>query len=183
MQGRSTMEKSVSVTALGPIAQLGYVVDDIEGAMAHWIEALDVGPFFYLPSPPLNDLVYRGEPTSARIGVAITYSGDLQVELIQPLDDHPSPYRDFRSAYGSGLHHVAHFTTEYDAAMAAYRARGRTPYYQGRGLSADQRFSYFDSPSHGGTVNEVVETSGFGGFFEFMRAQSATWDGTEPIRT
>ena len=32
-------------------------------------------------------------------------------------------------------------------------------------------------------MNEVVETSGFGGFFEHMRAQSAGWDGTDPIRT
>ncbi len=177
------MGEPVSVTALGPIAQLGYVVDDISAAMEHWIQALDVGPFFFLPSPPLNDLVYRGEPTNARIAVAITYSGNLQVELIQPLDDHPSPYRDFRAAFGSGLHHVAHFTNDYDAAMAAYHALGRTPYYQGRGLTADQRFSYFDSPSHGGTVNEVVETSGFGGFFEYMRAQSVDWDGADPIRT
>jgi hypothetical protein len=177
------MEKSVSVAALGPIAQLGYVVDDIEAAMEHWVQDLDVGPFFYLPSPPLNDLVYRGEPTTARIGVAITYSGDLQVELIQPLDDQPSPYRDFQLASGNGLHHVAHFTNEYDAAIAAYRAKGRSPYYEGRGLTAEQRFSYFDSPSHGGTVNEVVETSGFGGFFDFMRAKSADWDGSDPIRT
>jgi Glyoxalase/Bleomycin resistance protein/Dioxygenase superfamily len=177
------MDTSVPVTVLGPIAQLGYVVDDISGAMEHWLGALDVGPFFYLPSPPLHDLVYRGEPTDARIGVAITYSGDLQVELIQPLDDHPSPYRDFQRAAGSGLHHVAHFTDEYDAAMAAYRARCRTPYYEGRGLTADQRFSYFDSPSQRGTVNEVVETSGFGGFFDYMRAKCAQWDGTDPIRT
>ncbi|MDR3648430.1 MAG: VOC family protein [Acidimicrobiales bacterium] len=177
------MGQSASVTALGPIAQLGYVVDDVSAAMEHWIGALDVGPFFYLPSPPLNDLRYRGEPTDARIAVAITYSGDLQVELIQPLDDHPSPYRDFQARYGSGLHHLAHFTDDYDAALALYRQRGRTPYYEGRGLTPDQRFSYFDSPSHAGTVNEVVETSGFGGFFEHMREQSAGWDGTNPIRT
>jgi Glyoxalase/Bleomycin resistance protein/Dioxygenase superfamily len=168
---------------LGPIAQLGYVVEDVSAAMEHWIEVLDVGPFFYLPSPPLNDLVYRGEPTNARIAVAIAYSGDLQVELIQPLDDHPSPYRDFSLVHGSGLHHVAHFTGEYDAALAIYVARGFSPYYQGRGLSAEQRFSYFDSPSLGGTVNEVVETSGFGGFFDYMKAQSVGWDGSEPIRT
>ena len=177
------MGEPVSLETLGPIAQLGYVVDDVSAAMEYWIEALDVGPFFYLPSPPLNDLVYRGEPTSARIGVAIAYSGDLQVELIQPLDDHPSPYRDFRLAFGSGLHHVAHFTTRYDEAIALYRARGRTPYYEGRGLTADQRFSYFDSSSHGGTVNEVVETSGFGGFFDYMKAQSVDWDGSDPVRT
>jgi hypothetical protein len=151
--------------------------------MDYWIKALDVGPFFYLPSPPLNELRYRGEPTDARIAVAITYSGDLQVELIQPLDDHPSPYRDFRAEYGSGLHHVAHFTDDYDAALAVYSSRGLIPYFQGHGLTADQRFSYFESPSHGGTVNELVETSGFGGFFEFMRAQSVGWDGSDPVRT
>jgi len=177
------MDAPGSAQALGPIAQLGYVVDDVTGAMEYWLGSLDVGPFFYLPSPPLNDLVYRGEPTGARIAVAITYSGDLQVELIQPLDDEPSPYRDFRRAFGSGLHHVAHFTNEFDSAMAAYLARGRTPYYEGRGFTTDQRFAYFDSPSHGGTVNEVVETSGFGGFFEHMHAQSVGWDGTDPIRT
>ena len=177
------MGEPVSVMALGPIAQLGYVVDDISAAMEHWIQALDVGPFFFLPSPPLNDLVYRGEPTGATIAVAMTYSGDLQVELIQPLDDHPSPYRDFRAAFGSGLHHVAHFTNEYDEAMAAYRAQGRTPYFEGRGLTADQRFSYFDTSSHAGTVNEVVETSGLGGFFQYMQAQSSGWDGKDPIRT
>ena len=144
------MGQPAAVTALGPIAQLGYVVDDVSAAMEHWIGALDVGPFFYLPSPPLNDLRYRGEPTEARIAVAITYSGDLQVELIQALDDHPSPYRDFRADHGSGLHHVAHFTGDFDAAMAAYRALGRTPYYEGRGLTTDQRFAYFDSSSTAG---------------------------------
>jgi hypothetical protein len=176
------MGEAGPVTTRKPIAQLGYVVDDVSAAMEYWIGSLDVGPFFYLPSPPLNDLVYRGEPTTARIAVAISYSGDLQVELIQPLDDEPSPYRDFRLECGTGLHHVAHFTDEFDTDMAGYLARGRTPYYEGRGLTADQRFAYFDSPSHGGTVHEVVETSGFGGFFEHMRAQSAKWDGTDPIR-
>jgi hypothetical protein len=177
------MEAPVPDSALGPIAQLGYVVGDISAAMEYWIGSLDVGPFFYLPSPPLHDLVYRGEPTTARIAVAITYSGDLQVELIQPLDDQPSPYRDFQHDFGSGLHHLAHFTDEFDAAMAGYRARGRTPYYEGRGLTAEQRFAYFDTASHGGTVNEVVETSGFGGFFDHIRAQSVGWVGSDPIRT
>ena len=169
--------------ALGPIAQLGYVVDDIAIAMDHWLRELDVGPFFYLPTPPLNDLRYQGESTEARIAVAITYSGGLQVELIQPLDDHPSPYRDFRSAWGSGLHHVARFTDDYDAAVAAYGARGRRPCFEGRGLTREQRFSYFDSGSHGGTVSELVEATGFRDFFAYMQAQCDGWDGSDPVRT
>jgi hypothetical protein len=167
----------------GPIAQLGYVVDDIGAAMERWLGGLDVGPFFHLPAPPLNDLRYRGRPTEARIAVALTYSGDLQVELIQPLDDHPSPYRDFLAARGSGLHHVARFPDDYDAAVAACVARGRLPYYEGRGLGADQRFSYYESGAHDGTVGELVETAGFGSFFSYMRAQCDAWDGADPVRT
>ncbi|MGA2520548.1 MAG: VOC family protein [Acidimicrobiales bacterium] len=166
----------------GPIAQLGYVVGDVITAMDVWLRDLDVGPFFYLPSPPLHDLRYRGEPTSARIAVALTYSGDLQIELIQPLDDHPSPYRDFMAARGSGLHHVARFPEEYDAALETWSEKGRRPYFQGRGLSEDQRFAYFDPDAHGGTVSELVETAGLAGFFGYMRDTCATWDGSDPVR-
>jgi len=169
---------------LGPIAQLGYVVDDIERAMRRWLEHHDVGPFFFLPRPPLADLRYRGEPTSAAIAVALTYSGELQIELIQPLDAEPSPYLDFARRSGAGLHHVARFTDEFDAALARCRALGRQPYFEGRGLGTDQRFAYFEGESNDvGTVNEVVETVGLGGFFDYMRARCADWDGAEPIRT
>ena len=32
----------------GPIRQLGYVVQDIESAMRHWVEVEGVGPWFVL---------------------------------------------------------------------------------------------------------------------------------------
>ncbi len=113
---------------LGPIDQLGYVVDDIESAMNHWIERLGVGPFYFLPSPPMQDLAYRGQPTEARIAVALSFSGPLQIELIQPLDDHPTPYRDFMAVHGTGLHHVARFVDDYDEALAGYTSRGMAPF-------------------------------------------------------
>jgi hypothetical protein len=167
----------------GPIAQLGYVVDDVTAAMDHWTRELDVGPFFYLPSPPLHDLRYRGQAVSARIAVALSYSGPLQIELIQPLDDEPTPYRDFRAEHGTGLHHVARFADDFDGVIDGYRARGHEPYYEGRGMTSDQRFAYFDSTVHGGTVYEVVETAGVGAFFDHIRTVCATWDGSEPVHT
>jgi hypothetical protein len=170
-------------SADGPIAQLGYVVGDIRSVMDHWIGRLDVGPFFYLPSPPLNDLRYRGTATNAAISVALSYSGGLQIELIQPLDDEPSPYRDFQAEHRSGLHHVARFPDDFDGALARNLARGDAPYYEGRGLTADQRFAYFDSPVHGGTVYELVETAGLNAFFDHIRRECEGWDGTDPIRT
>jgi len=168
---------------LGPIDQLGYVVDDIEGAMGQWVDRLGVGPFYFLPSPPLQGLTYRGRPTEARIAVALSFSGPLQIELIQPLDDHPTPYRDFMDSHGTGLHHVARFVEDYDGAVAAYAARGMEPYFGGRGLTEKQRFCYFDTETHGGACSELIETVEFGGFFGAIRTAAADWDGSDPVRT
>jgi len=168
---------------LGPIDQLGYVVDDIEAAMDHWVQRLGVGPFYFLPSPPLQELTYRGRATSARIAVALSFSGSLQIELIQPLDDEPTPYRDFRAAHGTGLHHVARFVDDYDEAVAGYVTRGLEPFFGGRGLTEKQRFSYFDTETHGGTCSELIETVEFGGFFGAIRDAAADWDGADPVRT
>ncbi|HLI74346.1 MAG TPA: VOC family protein [Acidimicrobiales bacterium] len=165
------------------IAQLGFVVDDIAAAMEHWVHELDVGPFFYLPNPPVNDLRYRGEPTGARMAVALSYSGPMQVELIQPLDDEPSPYRDFRLSHGRGLHHVARFTTDYDGALRALEDRGRRVVFQGRGMTETQRFCYFEPDADGGPMGELVESAGFQAFFDHVRDAAATWDGSDPVRT
>jgi hypothetical protein len=168
---------------LGPIDQLGYVVDDIEAAMDQWVGRLGVGPFYFLPSPPMVGLTYRGRSTDARIAVALSFSGSLQIELIQPLDEHPTPYRDFMAAHGTGLHHVARFVDDYDAAMAGYASWGMEPFFGGRGLTEKQRFSYFDTETHGGTCSEVIETVEFAGFFDAIRSAADGWDGSDPVRT
>jgi hypothetical protein len=44
----------------GPVRQIGYVVDDLDQAMAGWLE-LGVGPWFVMRALPMQAL-YRGEP-------------------------------------------------------------------------------------------------------------------------
>ena len=38
----------------GKVCQNGYVVRDIEAALAHWTRILGVGPFFYIERVPLD---------------------------------------------------------------------------------------------------------------------------------
>jgi len=173
----------VKAAAGGRIDQLGYVVDDVVAAMEHWTTRLGVGPFYYLPGPPLADLVYRGEPTPARIAVALAFSGPVQIELIEPLDDEPTPYRDFRAVHGTGLHHLGRFVEDFDDAVAAYGRQGLEPLFGGRGLTARQRFAYFDTETHGGTCSEVIEVAELGAFFDVIRRAAEDWDGSDPVRT
>jgi hypothetical protein len=165
----------------GEVRQNGYVVRDIEAALRHWTEKLGVGPFFYLKriSPP--GFLYRGEPTPVELSVALANSGALQIELIQQHNDAPSMYRDFLEAGREGLHHVAVFTEHMDADLARLAEAGYEIGQSGSGGS--DRFAYFDTQTHPGSIVEVIETSGAtGALFESIEAAARHWDGSDPIR-
>ena len=51
------------------------------------------------------------------------YAGHMCIELIQPLDDHPSVYSEIAQSRGFGFHHVGISVPDVDAAMADYLAR------------------------------------------------------------
>lgn len=167
---------------LGPIRQLGYVVDDIEAAMAHWHEVMGVGPWYYNPKVPIEDYVYEGKSYEVHNSVALANSGYVQVELIQTRNDAPSMYRDFKLAGHRGLQHVAYWTQSYDDDLSRMEAQGLRCKMSGK-VGADGRFCYFDKEAHPGTAIELSEVVGpKGRMFDMIRAASENWDGSEPIR-
>jgi hypothetical protein len=167
---------------LGPIRQLGYVVDDIEAGMKHWSEVMGVGPWFYNPRVPIQDYTYDGERYEPHNSVALANSGDMQVELIQIRNDVPSMYRDFREKGLRGLQHVAFWTTDYDADLAKMLARGFTVKMSGC-VGKNGRFAYFSEQDHPGTCIELSEVLGpKGKMFDLIRDSSVNWGGTDPIR-
>jgi hypothetical protein len=162
------------------IRQLGYVVENVDDAVAHWVEVVGVAPFFVYRDFQLADCVYRGEPTRLRLSVAYGQAGDVQIELIEQHGDTPSPYL---GAVSNSAHHIALWTSEYDRDVAAYRARGLVDVQWGTASGApDERFVYF-APQGPGPMIEVVEvyekkTKMYGRIAEAAR----TYDGTNPVR-
>lgn len=166
----------------GEIRQLGYVVRDIEAAMAYWSETLGVGPWFYNPKVPIKNYLYRGERHEPHNSVALANSGFVQVELIQCRNDVPSMYRDFLQAGNTGLQHVAYWTDNYDADLARLEEQGFKPVMSGE-VGERGRFIYFDTEYHPGTVIELSEVAGpKGRMFDLIRASSVGWDGSNPVR-
>ena len=165
----------------GPTRQNGYVVRDIEAAMAHWVK-LGVGPWFYFETVPVRDFVYRGAPGRISCSIALANSGELQLELIQQRDDAPSLYRDFLAAHGEGLQHLSAWTTDMSGELARLQGLGFTVAQSG--LIGPNQFVYFDTQgNHASTVMELYDVSGTpGAFFEDIRRAAAAWDGSEPIR-
>lgn len=166
----------------GPIIQNGFVVRDLEAAMRHWV-GLGVGPFFVLPRVEFAAVTYRGRPTQVEIAVAMAYSGALQIELVQQLNDAPSIYREFLDQGREGLHHVGVASTDYAADLARVTASGLEVAMAGS-TAAGTGFAYLDSD--GGFQGSMVElfeaTPGLMTFFARVEAASHGWDGSDPIR-
>lgn len=168
----------------GPAHQLGYVVRDIEAAMQYWTEKMGIGPFYYLPQAPIMDYRYQGEESSLAISGALAYSGAIQIELIQPLDNAPSSYRAFLDAGHEGLHHIGYLSETYEEHLQRAVAAGLVVEQSGAVFEPAGKFAYFATGSHPGTVMELIAlTDSNRQLFRMMEDEAARWDGTNPVRS
>ncbi|QQN75124.1 VOC family protein [Croceicoccus sp. YJ47] len=133
--------------SFGNIFQIAWVVDDIEAHIDHWTRVLGVGPFFHFPVPlPFDWVRSLGEDTAPDApvyeAVAVSYSGDTMIELIQP-GTHPSTYREFLDSGRSGVHHLGTMTDRLDEQVAEAKRRGAKVVLEGE--LPFSRFAYIDS--------------------------------------
>lgn len=168
----------------GPARQVGYVVRDIERAMAHWV-ALGVGPWFYKACIETTEFRYMGRDSALpQLSIALANSGDLQLELIQPRDDAPSLYRDTLARNGEVAQHTAYWTADrFDAHCAHLLSLGYVEGHAGRMGANRGRFAYFTHPGLPSAMLEISEsTGGKAEYFAQIREASIGWDGRDPIR-
>ena len=163
---------------LGPAIHQAYVVPDFDDGIARFA-ALGIGPFFTLHS--LGGISrYRGEEHELTMSAAFVYSGDCCFEIIAADPSQQSTYAEFlRRNPEGGLHHIAYFSADFDATLAALEAEGR-PHriVQDFGIEIYCEPVDVDNP-----VNmQLIRPGLFDGWFEAMRAAAADWDGTDPIR-
>lgn len=171
---------------LGPIMQIAYVPTDFDGAIAYWTRTLGVGPFFLWNHIEVDHLEYRGAPSKLDFSVALSYWGDVQVELIRQDCDSPSIYRDWNS---NALHHVQIAVPDYDEAVAACAAEGFAMAMEGRGLLGNPtfQFAYCDLGAFGpaGFIEFARRPQGDNALAERMDGMMAAirdWDGSDPVR-
>ena len=165
----------------GPIRQNGYVVRDLDAAIAEWL-ALGIGPWVTI-GPLEQGMVFRGQPTMPTLTLAFANSGDLQVELIHQTGDAPTAYKEFLDSGGEGVHHLAWWTDDIAAVEADVRGAGWEIVLQSDGSSVAQ-FFYADAPAVAATCLEVMELHDMTqGLADHVKDAADTWDGvTDPVR-
>jgi methylmalonyl-CoA/ethylmalonyl-CoA epimerase len=138
--------------------QLAIVVRDLDAAMRTYVHDYGIGPWEIYEFDPGNvaDMREDGEPVERSWRLAIAYVGQVQWELIEPLDEE-SVYARFLAETGGGLHHVGVAVPDFDEAVAEQAARGNGVLLGGeyKGI----RFAYLDTVGDLGLVTEIFSGS------------------------
>jgi len=142
-----------------PLRQVALVVADLDGAVRAWWDVLGVGPWtgYRLEPPVLQDMRYRGAAATFGLRHALTVSGGVQVELVQPTFG-PSIFAEHLEAHGEGLQHLGFYVQDHAAAVERAVASGWLPVQSARGFGAggDGAFAYFEVPGVASVV-ELIE--------------------------
>ena len=164
------------------VVQMAYVVPDIRKAMGHWAEVLKVGPWFLLEHFKGLDATYLGEPTDVEVSLALSFSGDMNVELIQQTNDAPSVYHDLIDKRGFGFHHLGIATWRYREELERYRQLGYQVAYELR-VPCAGRVAYVDTSADLPGMTEVIELGpNFETKLKRFHSSSIGWGGRDPVR-
>lgn len=127
---------------LPPVDQVGFVVPDMEEALALY-EPL-FGPFQRMDAP-VEGADFRGEKKDCNLQLAFGRSGDLEIELIA-ITEGDSPHREFLERGGNGMHHLRfRVGAAIDAKIEQARALGYECIWYKR-MSEEIAFAYLERP-------------------------------------
>lgn len=166
--------------------QTGWVVKDLDNAIKYW-RVLGAGPFFVTKPENLPEREYRGQMGRDQVLTAHAFLGTEQIELMQPLTDDPSLFREVLDPKGEGLHHIQPNAgvldkAGFEARAEKYRETG-LEIVQSMSLTSDARVVFFDALKQMGIFIELVQRPPLVHQITVdMHEAHLGWDGTNPIR-
>jgi Glyoxalase/Bleomycin resistance protein/Dioxygenase superfamily len=160
------------------IFQMAYVVNDIHDAMDH----LKVGPWYLLDHFTGLNPVYRGGPSRAGVKLAMSFAGHMNIELIQPSDEHPSVYRELLDTRGPGFHHWGIASRDFGGDIRRYEAEGMTLAFRA-GVPTGGEVAYMDTHGRLPGFLELIQMDDLTEkAFTHWYSGALNWDGTDRVR-
>ena len=138
------------------VTQVGLIVSDIEAKARSWatILGLPVPEIIITDGVDIAQTEYKGEATPARAKLAFFNLGQVDLELIEPIDG-PSTWKDQLDEHGNSLHHIA-FAIKGMTEKLTYLTGKGLPLVQ-RGEYTGGRYAYVDGSEQLGAVLELLE--------------------------
>jgi methylmalonyl-CoA/ethylmalonyl-CoA epimerase len=155
----------------GTLFQIGYVVPNLDAALAHLNNKLGAPRFMVLREIVVENGWFRGSSAPINHSMAFGYVGDMQFEIIENVAG-KSTYSEFLDRVPEGgVHHLGYAVEDYDAATADLLSRGYRAVQ--RGTFGDTKFGYFETGDEPGTLTEIVYVdANVRGMFANIKAQT-----------
>lgn len=165
------------------IIELCHVVTDMDAAIRYWTTVMGAGPFFVGDMEIKENQFYRGKPCEQSVQIGFAFSGGLIIELVKPIRNIPSVFREVLDERGPGYHHVM-LRVDYDE---GYERLSKAGYEVGLcgTLPGGERFALFDARKDSGGFIEIMDMSPLiARQLENMQRAHREWDGhTDPVRS
>ena len=166
--------ETMSVSFGSPV-QTAWVTRDLDATEIALTGLLGVKKWVRLPGIHFapDACSYLGAPADFIADISLSYLGDMQLELIQPVRG-PNIYSDFLDSSGPGLHHVcveADTPEDLDAALTVATEHGaRVP--QRGVMPGGLRFAYVSAPQYGVPFLEIAHFSAeMRQFFDYIKQE------------
>ncbi|HZU46187.1 MAG TPA: VOC family protein [Mycobacterium sp.] len=143
----------------GSPVQIAWVTANLNATETALTGVLGVRKWVRLPEVhfPSDTCRYHGEPADFVASISLSYLGDMQLELIEPVRG-PNIYSDFLRDSGPGLHHIcveAKSADEFDTMVAAAGEHGAAVAQEGL-MPGGMRFAYVSAPQAGVPFVEIA---------------------------
>jgi methylmalonyl-CoA/ethylmalonyl-CoA epimerase len=146
--------RTMRVFEEGACMQVAMVVRDIEDSIRKHSQIFGIGPWdvYDFDASVVKNYIYRGKPATHKCIIAIAWSGDTQLELMQPVSGY-SIYDEFLDKHGEGMHHIKLYYKDVHKAARDFEARGY-PVIQSGLFDEDQHY-YLDTEKDFGYIIEL----------------------------
>jgi catechol 2,3-dioxygenase-like lactoylglutathione lyase family enzyme len=145
-----------------PPVQIAWVTNDLAATESMVSARLGVRKWVRMPGVHFapDTCSYRGEPADFVADIALSYLGDMQLELIAPVSGR-SIYQDFLADSGPGLHHICVEADDADgfAAMLDDAAANGAEIVSQGVMPGGMRFAYVSAPDAGVPFVEIAHIS------------------------
>jgi catechol 2,3-dioxygenase-like lactoylglutathione lyase family enzyme len=145
-------------TLFDSVIQIGIVVSDVNKAIEGYRDLLQVRKWNINQVDTVTgkggNFHKNGKPIQAKVKIAWVNIGSVELELIEPQDQH-SLYADFLKEHGPGIHHVMLGTADYDRCLDHMGEQKVTAI--GGGELQDTRFQMFDTQDLLGFICEIAD--------------------------
>src|SRR6266853_2550026 len=143
------------------LVQIGIVVADRDRTTQLLTSLFGIGPFRLVEWPDRADskYYYRGVEEHIRIKQAFVQLGDVEVELIQPLEG-SNGYQHFLDQTGGGIHHILFEVNDINPVLEELAKAGVSVLQAGTGIRPGTRWALLDNQKLLGFLIELRHRPG-----------------------